>query len=199
MGGHRQRHSILGIVVASLFVALLTRMWYLQVLNAGEFQLAALRNAVELVEEPAPRGRVLDRNGAVLIDNRPSNVVTIDRSVLDGDEVVAVFERLAPIVGVPKETLTARMADERVSRYAPVAIARDLPDETVIMLRERQDDFPGVDASPVSTPLRPAPAPSRPQEMTVDADRAHMTYATTLAGAIEGHQWWPMRQRRSRT
>jgi penicillin-binding protein 2 len=76
----RLRLGIVAIVALSLFAALLTRLWYLQVLSAPEFRLQAAANSVRIVPEPAPRGRILDRHGRTLVDNRASNVVAIDRA-----------------------------------------------------------------------------------------------------------------------
>ena len=64
------RMTALGVVVACLFGALFVRLWYLQVLNSNQFQVAAQHNGVRSLYTPAPRGRILDRNGKVLVDNQ---------------------------------------------------------------------------------------------------------------------------------
>ena len=76
----RLRLAVLGVVATSLFAALTARLWYLQVLDTDEFRVAAEANQVRLVYEPAPRGRILDREGRVLVDNRLSDVLTLRRS-----------------------------------------------------------------------------------------------------------------------
>ena len=48
-----------------------------------QYQVAAQANRIRVVPVEAPRGRILDRNGKVLVDNRISVQVTIDRTVLD--------------------------------------------------------------------------------------------------------------------
>ena len=74
----RLRLSIVAVVVLSLFGALFARLWYLQVMVAGQYQVQASANRVRTVAEEAPRGRILDAKGRVLVDNRVSQVVTID-------------------------------------------------------------------------------------------------------------------------
>src|SRR3954453_7968898 len=94
------RLAIIGIVALSLFAALFTRLYFLQVLAAPEYKLAAEANQVRVVSAPAPRGRILDRNGKVLVDNRASNVVAIDRSKVDGDaDRDQLLTRLAVVLG----------------------------------------------------------------------------------------------------
>ena len=79
----RVRMSVLGIVVFALFASLFARLYYLQVMATDQYQVAAQANRIRVVPVEAPRGRILDRNGKVLVDNRISVQVTIDRTVLD--------------------------------------------------------------------------------------------------------------------
>lgn len=142
------RLGVLGIVVVSLFAALLARLWYLQVMDSETFQVEAQSNQVRVVYEEAPRGRILDRNGKILVDNVGAQMITVDRSeIKDKPEVVG---RLAALLNIPATELRKRMADVRFSPYTPVPVAEDVPEETVVYLREHQDQFPGVAA-----PTRP--------------------------------------------
>lgn len=74
----RARHHVLGIVALSLFAALFTRLWYLQVLTT-EDAIAAVDSArTQVVITEAPRGRILDRSGKVLVENRRTIQVQVD-------------------------------------------------------------------------------------------------------------------------
>ena len=137
----RLRLGVLGIVVLSLFAALLVRLWYLQVMASEQYESVST-NSVRLVTTEAPRGRILDRNEVELVRNRVSDVVTVDRDALPMRK--AVKERLALVLAVPVEELDRRLASKRHSVYKPVPIARDVPKETLIYVREHADDFPGV-------------------------------------------------------
>ena len=68
--------SVLGIVVFALFASLFARLYYLQVMATDQYQVAAQENRIRVVPVEAPRGRILDRNGKVLVDNRISVQVT---------------------------------------------------------------------------------------------------------------------------
>ena len=152
----RLRLAIVGIVALSLFAALFARLYFLQVLAAPEYKLAAEANQVRIVSEPAPRGRILDRNGVVLVDNRASNVVAIDRSkVRDADERNDLLTRLSVVLGVTPEVLRERYADQRVSPYTPVPVAEDVSEDVLVMLRERRDEFPAVIAERVAVRTYP--------------------------------------------
>ena len=144
------RLGILAVVGLSLFAALFARLWFLQVLASDEYELAATRNSVQVISEPAPRGRILDRNGIVLVDNEASNVVAVAREELDADDVDPLLERLAPVVGRPVEELRERYDDPTASRYLPVTLVEDVPESVVVTLSERAEEFPGVVAKRVA-------------------------------------------------
>ena len=72
------RFGAIAIVMLSLFAALFARLWFLQVMTAPEYQVAAESNRVRVVQVEAPRGRILDRNGNELVTNRRSIVITVD-------------------------------------------------------------------------------------------------------------------------
>lgn len=74
----RARQTVLGIVALSLFAALFTRLWYLQVLTTDEYEVAAEAVRTEEVILEAPRGRILDRQGKVLVENVRTIQVAVD-------------------------------------------------------------------------------------------------------------------------
>jgi len=148
----RIRLSIVGVVVVSLFASLFARLWYLQVINRSEFQVQASAIHLRVIHEEGTRGRILDRNGKVLVDNRVSLVVYLDHLELKNVKEVTlkkVFVRLA-------ETLTSfgvrtkapeiqRLFNDK--RYGPqelVPIASDVSQALELYLAEHHDEFPGV-------------------------------------------------------
>jgi penicillin-binding protein 2 len=152
----RLRLAIVGIVALSLFAAMFARLYFLQVLAAPEYKLAAKANQVRVVSEPAPRGRILDRNDKVLVDNRASNVVAIDRSkVGDDKERDDLLTRLAVVLGATPDELRTRFEDRRVSPYTPIPVAEDVPEDVLVLLREQQNQFPGVVAKRVAVRTYP--------------------------------------------
>jgi len=59
------------------------RLWFLQVLATEQYERLAQENRVRIVESEPARGRMLDRNGRVIVDNKYSLAVTVDRQVVD--------------------------------------------------------------------------------------------------------------------
>ncbi len=137
--------AIVGVICLSLFAAVFTRLWYLQVMDSNELQALATQNQVREVFEPAPRGRILDRQGRPIVQNRVSQVVTVNRIEAEGDP--EVITRLATVLGLPRAELERRMADPRFSRYRPVPVTQGVGEDLVVYLREHAQDFPGVEVS----------------------------------------------------
>lgn len=147
--GSRVRISIVGVVVLALFSALLTRLWFLQVASGDTYAAAAQSNRVRLVQAEAPRGRILDAKGRVLVDNRVATAITIDRRI-EPEEREESVERLAELLGTEPEEIQARIDDPRISPFAPVPVAIDVPMDVVVHVREHREDFPGVEAVPLT-------------------------------------------------
>jgi penicillin-binding protein 2 len=138
----RLRLGVLGMVVLSLFCALLARLWYLQVLASPDLRVEAQHNSVAVVYTEAPRGRILDRNGKVLADNRVVLALVADREEIGKNP--GVLDRLSGMLNVPVPVLQERIADERYSLFKPVPVAVDVPKDKLIYVREHQSDFPGI-------------------------------------------------------
>jgi penicillin-binding protein 2 len=153
----RVRLSILGIVGLSMFAALFARLWYLQVIGTEEYQLAAAVQNTREVATEAPRGRILDAKGRVIVDNRISVIVTIDPARLTDfqedegrDARDALLLRLSEALterGHPIKVadLEDRLVDPRYNPVEPRPVAVDVDEELEVFLLERHREFPAID------------------------------------------------------
>jgi penicillin-binding protein 2 len=151
----RTRLSVLSILVAMLFLALSSRLWYLQVLAGERYGDLAEGNRVRQVVVEAPRGRILDGEGRVLVSNRAAWAVTVKPSRL-GDRRREVLGRLARLLGTTRAGLEARIADYTGSPLRGIPVAEDVPTRQLFHLTEHADRFPGV--APEVLALRQYPA-----------------------------------------
>ena len=148
----RLRMSVVGVVVIGCFVALFARLWYLQVMEAPQLEVQATQNRTRTVADEAPRGRILDRNGVVIVDNRTSLVVTIDRRAhnkLPAAEREALVSKLAATFtefGTPTkiDAIEKRLADLQYDDLQPVPVAIDIAEDLMVYLAEHADEFPNV-------------------------------------------------------
>lgn len=145
----RIRLSVLSTVVLVLFVALFARLWYLQVLAGDRYGELAEGNRVRQVVIEAPRGRILDRKGRVLVDNRAAWAVTVKLQEM-GDNPDEVLDRLSTVLHVPRAEIDDRLKRYTGSPLKGVPVAEDVRPEVLYYLTERQEQFPGVEPAVVA-------------------------------------------------
>ncbi|MBV9719024.1 MAG: penicillin-binding protein 2 [Candidatus Eremiobacteraeota bacterium] len=141
--------------IALVFVALLSRLVQVQLLDGPRYRAAAQANQVRLIPVAAPRGIIFDRHGAVIVRSRPSFVVgLIPSEVTDSARELST---LASILGVDVRPLWYRLLHHRGVNYSsfdavvanepygPVILDADLPVAAVARLSEVLAELPGVD------------------------------------------------------
>ena len=154
----RLRLTFLALLVISLFALLLARLWFLQVMAGERYTALAQGNAVRTVAHEAPRGKILDRDGDPLADNRDALVVAVQPSEM-GDRKDAVLADLADLLGMDLAEMRAAAEDTRLGPYRPRPVMVDVPEEIVFYIHEnRSTRYPGVYADRVA--LREYPAGS---------------------------------------
>ena len=84
------RFSILTAGVGAMFAALAVKLWGMQMVSSDYYDKQAKSNQTRTVTTPAVRGRILDRNGVALVQNRPSLAVVAYRDLAD-DKVLCVI------------------------------------------------------------------------------------------------------------
>ncbi|HEX9823664.1 MAG TPA: penicillin-binding protein 2 [Actinomycetota bacterium] len=136
------RLKVLAGIVVFLFAALVTRLWFLQVLAAEEYKARAETNRVRLVPISGQRGQILDRNGEVLVDNRDSLQVTVNPRLVPNME--ALLLQLSDILDVRVEDMAERVNDPTFLPFQPIPVADDVPERLVFYLAEHRREFPGV-------------------------------------------------------
>src|SRR6056297_1482751 len=156
------RLTFLTVLVTVLFIALFSRLWFLQVLAGERYVEAADTNRLRTVVTEAPRGRIQADGGVPLVDNRAALTISADRQRLltaagePRDEVAEqVLDRLSALLRLPTEEIVDRLTSRRYSPFRPVPVAIDVAPEVVFAVREQQELFPGVVAE--TLPVRTYP------------------------------------------
>jgi len=149
------------IAVFCTLVALVARLTQIQVVQGSKFAADARANQIRRIPVAAPRGRILDRHGVVLVRSRPSFVCAMIPS--DVRDPVATMHALARVLGVAEAPLWKRLLHHRgitytsfeqvatYEPYGPIVLASDLTSTQTARLAEAQDQLRGLDleAQPV--------------------------------------------------
>ena len=162
----RSRLSLLviQIFIISLMVALLGRLFYLQVAAAPLYKDAALSIQSRDVVTPATRGLIVDSSGVPLALNKVGVAITVDRTKIDKqeDKGEAVLRSLAQLLGMNYGDVfqRTRLCGELEkgkragcwtgSRFQPIPITKDADPTLALQIVERSDRFPGIDAQPIA-------------------------------------------------
>ena len=162
----RARLSLLvvQVLIFSLLIGLLGRLFYLQVAAGPKYRDAALSIQSRDVVTPATRGLIVDSSGVPLALNRVGIAVTVDRTKIDlqPDKGVAVLQALAKLLKLDYSDIyqRTRLCGELPkgakagcwtgSRFQPIPITKEADPEIALKIVERSDEYPGVSATPVS-------------------------------------------------
>lgn len=131
---------ILGGIITLVFLVLIGRLYYFQVISGEVFQAHSERNSIRTVTLEAPRGLILDRNGIVLADNRASyTIAAIPFEISD-----ATIDYLAELTERDAGSIREKIRDRTLNRFQPVPLLRDASFETVSRVEEHLIDLPGV-------------------------------------------------------
>src|SRR5207244_13503971 len=120
--------------------ALFARLWYLQVAATDQFHAAAVSNSVRKIVEPPLRGRILDAQNRVLVDNKVENQITISRT-LTTTELHRVLVRLSTLLNTPVKTLNGNLSDPRNSPFTAFKVADGVDESALIYIAEHRSEF----------------------------------------------------------
>lgn len=146
------RIAVVGGVAVALFAILFFRLWTLQILEGAENLAQAKNNRTRSFKIIAPRGKILARNGEVLVDNRTSLALLIDLTKLPEEEAaeIAELKQLGALVHMNMKQVRRRIAEEEEQAAgAPVTLRRDVGYDLIYYIEEHHGQFPGVSVEKV--------------------------------------------------
>ena len=138
------RVVIVGIIGLVLLLAVVARLFYLQVISHSHY--ATLAEGNRLRDEPVtpPRGLIFDRNGVLLAENRPSYELDIIPEQVD--DLKATIAALGKIVAIRPQDLKQFYELVKTRRpFQPLPLRTNLSDEEVARFAVDRQDFAGVD------------------------------------------------------
>jgi penicillin-binding protein 2 len=125
-----------------LVLILAAQLINLQVISHDHFLQIAEENRIRVTPRTPVRGRILDREGRLLASDRPLYTVSIVPSEVDDIERLA--QQLAPLLEVEPAQIVDKVRSRRFRRYEPIRIKRDVDFQTVCIIEEAAQLYPGV-------------------------------------------------------
>lgn len=118
------RIALVQYVIVGVFLFLLTGFWELQVRDPEVYSERAEANRIKALPIPAPRGKMLDRDGRVIVDNHSSFSLILSRENLQTHHL----ETIAKGLNLDYEELVRRVRrfDRTHPKYEPVVVKEEL-------------------------------------------------------------------------
>ncbi|MFW5640499.1 MAG: penicillin-binding protein 2 [Thermodesulfobacteriota bacterium] len=139
----KKRLTVAMLCVIAVFLVLCSRLFHLQVVEGREYYRLSENNCIRLQGIDAPRGLIYDRNGKLLVDNRPS----FDLSIVlkDAKPVDKTLKKLSRYIHIPEEALRAGIQTARgAAPYKPILLKEDIGRDMLAAVEVHQFDLPGI-------------------------------------------------------
>jgi penicillin-binding protein 2 len=135
------RLAVVSYVIVGMIGLLLIGFWKLQVIDSDKYSQWADRNRIRSIPVIAPRGRMLDRDGRVLVDNYPSFSVLLLRD--DPTLVLKELPIIADGLGVPLNDLADQLDSAReLPKFQPIVIKPEATPADVAFIESHRSDIP---------------------------------------------------------
>ncbi len=143
ISGLKKRFLVLSLAAILVFLMLVLRLWYLQIISTDRYRVLSEKNRIRYIPITAPRGPIYDREGELLVDNRPAFGISVLRQEVDDKKVL--IGRLSEYLDIDSEELDKRWENGvRSPRYRPFSLAQDVSRDLLEVVQENSVELPGV-------------------------------------------------------
>jgi penicillin-binding protein 2 len=137
----QERLAAASYVIVGMIGLLLLGFWKLQVIDSDKYGQMAERNRVRSIPIIAPRGRMLDRDGRVLVDNYPSFSVLLlrdDQAALDKN-----LPMIADGLGLSLDDIEEQLQNtDKLPKFQPIVIKPEATPADVAFIESHRADIP---------------------------------------------------------
>jgi len=142
----KQRLTGAMFCIMAAFAVLVARLFYLQVIERQEYNRLSENNCIRLQSIDPPRGMIFDRNGKLLVENRPS----FDLSIIlkDAKPLSQTLYRVSDYLkSTPEELLLKVKRKNGFQTYKPIPLYQDIGRDTLAMIEVNKFDLPGIEVN----------------------------------------------------
>jgi penicillin-binding protein 2 len=133
-------------VIVAVFMVLAYGLWSLQVRRSGELVVKADQNRIKRVPILAPRGKILDRDGNIIVDNYPSFSALLLRDQMR--DLNADARKIADGLHLPAEDVLDKIHRAQAARlpvFQPIIIKDDITQDERAFIEAHRDEFPELE------------------------------------------------------
>lgn len=137
-----RRINIMAGIIMGIMMMLIFRLGWMQLVNGPQYKKIAEENRIRQITAQAPRGNIYDRNGGLLVSNKPSFAISIIPSEYRNASNATPI--LANIIQVEPREIEKMLKDGEEFIYTPIRIKRDADPIMIAKIQEHKYYLPGV-------------------------------------------------------
>ena len=131
-------------MVLFIFLLLAYGLWRLQVMHSDEYTQLAEKNRVRNVPILAPRGKILDREGRIIVDNYPSFSALLLRD--SSRDLNADADAIAKGLHLNAEEVRQRIHRAAwMPQYQPIFLKEDITPDELAFIEAHKNELPELD------------------------------------------------------
>ncbi|HKR96882.1 MAG TPA: penicillin-binding protein 2, partial [Candidatus Angelobacter sp.] len=150
------KFTVVQYVILAVFLVLAYGLWSLQIRKNDVYSVLSLQNRIKEVPVLAPRGKIYDREGQLIVDNYPSFSALLLRDQMRDPNADA--QKIAdglhlPVADVLDKIRRSRLAGK--ATYEPIIIKDDITPDERAFIEAHRDEFPELETLMIHRRLYP--------------------------------------------
>jgi penicillin-binding protein 2 len=142
----------LHLLIVGACAILLFQLFNLQIMQGKDMRVLAEGNRLRIQTILAPRGYIVDRNGAQLARNTASFSLVVTPADVPKEGLDSVVEQISQLFNIPKEEITEKLKDLNRNSLQQIIIKRGITQQESILFETRAAEFAGFSIK--SIPIR---------------------------------------------
>ena len=136
--------SVFQYVIVGILLVLVSGLWRLQVIGKDNYRALAEANRVRKVPILAPRGKLLDREGRLIVDNYPSVSCFLVRE--QGRDLSADLPMIAKGLHMTVDQLESITKRYHISpKFEPIPLKQDITPDEQEFIEAHREEFPELE------------------------------------------------------
>ncbi len=150
------KFSVIQYVILAVFLVLAYGLWSLQIRKSDEYAVRSEQNRIRQVPILAPRGKLYDREGRLIVDNYPSFSALLLRDQMR--DLNADAQKIADGLHLPVEDVLDKIRRYQLAHrpaFEPIIIKDDITPDERAFIEAHRDEFPELETLMVHRRLYP--------------------------------------------
>ncbi len=159
MYGHEEKVPVVRLTVVQyavllMFLVLAYRLWQLQVMQSDEYTMQAEKNRIRNVPILAPRGKIFDREGRIIVDNYPSSSALLLRDTTR--DLNADADAIAQGLYLNADEVRQRIKRfSSMPQYQPMILKEDITPDDLAFIESHKNELPELETITAQRRLYP--------------------------------------------